>query len=226
MTLRTVALAALAACLSLSGCQAPSAAFPVVAEEATYKIYSPEGQGTAWAVDDHHAITAGHVCDYDALLDVIWPKDRPKFVMVSGQAHQVPVRVVTYLHDDESAEPQDVCLLETDEVLPATLSLASAMPSTGDRVEYYGYPAGVYAHHKGEYLGDVDGPAKWDNYTTTAPCDHGASGSAMVGPDGVFGVLVRLRVYDDGEDFTIMPGDLGCVVSPLSQIKSVMEKAE
>jgi hypothetical protein len=64
----------------------------------------------------------------------------------------------------------------------------------------------------------VDGALWWNNYFTTAPCDHGASGSALYTADGVFGVLVRLRYDDEG----VHPGTEGCVVSPLAQIRLLL----
>ncbi len=202
---------ATAACTQYPALDQPDA--PVVtpesAEAATYMILTPGGSlGTAWAVDDRHVITAGHVCK-DGVGD---------FVLKSTTGRMMTATALAWEDDDE--DMTDICVLEAHSELGPALPLASEMPREGDVVGFVGYPLGVLTHSEGAYVGDVDGPVRIGNdYVSTAPCDHGASGSAMYYRDGVYGVLVRLVVVGD----QVLPGDQGCAASPLSQIVDILD---
>jgi hypothetical protein len=195
--------------LALTACISPVPTLPKVAEDATYELHTPSGQCTAWAVDDHHLVTAGHCCD-----------DEGSYFAAQPGRSLLPAEVVMGLDVDYEAQaPVDICLLKTEAFLPASLVLADKMPLPGDPVGFVGYPNGKWTHNKGVYVGDIDGPFQfWNDYVATAPCGPGASGSAMYSEDGVYGVLVRMVFVGD----RVYPGDIGCVASPLYQIEAIL----
>lgn len=204
--------------VALTGCQHPSSLTPVApatAEDSTYKMLTGNALGTAWAASDHYLITAGHMCD-----------ETDKYALVSSLGERFGATLVdysqTYREDDTApVVPDDICLIKTDRTLTSYLPLAGDMPSVGDAVYYVGYPKGEWAKSYGVYEGDLD-DEHWNDYSFSAPCDHGASGSAVLDASGhVWGVLVRVKVVD-GE---ARPGVEGCVASPLSQIISILNNA-
>lgn len=185
---------------------------PSVAESSTYKIFNEDAMGTAWAIDRHHVVTAGHVCEQ---------LDHEKFMLVSSTERRIPAVMV----ESEMSKTNglaDLCVLETRAEVGEGLIIADRMPKVGDKVGYVGYPNGIHYVGEGKYEGDVDGPDEhYNDDATSAPCDHGASGSAMFTSRGVFGVLVRLRT-DGGY---VHPGEEGCVVIPLKELKSFLKDA-
>lgn len=182
---------------------------PAVKESSTYLAYADGSQGTAWAVGRHHLVTAGHVCS-DAVGTAL------KYVAVeSNTGERFRTEVVEVQYNDLVVS--DVCLLESPRELPAPLSVADRMPAPGDAVEYTGYPHGHLVHATGVYSGDVDGDGVWSDFAMTAPCNHGASGSAVLSKGRVFGVLVRLIVTASIHD----PVE-GCVVSPLDDLRAML----
>lgn len=212
-----LAFAALA--LSLAACNlVPAPGTPTadpinaeIATAATFMILAPDGsQGTGWAVGEHLLVTAGHVCD----------GGQGQYVAVSPDLQVISVR--TLFAEDryfEDRPPIDICVMGTDDKFSVVLPLAPQMPHVGQRAEYVGFPMSVYKHSVGEYKGDIDGPDYFlSDYASTAPCNHGASGSAMFTEDGVYGVLVRLVVVGD----QVFPGSMGCVASPLDQIVAAL----
>lgn len=193
----------------LLGCQHPEPPVtPAIAEASSYKIFTPDSHmGTAWVVDGRYLITAGHVCDAG-------PGD---YTLESSTGRKLAAHPIAW--EQDYSDMVDVCLVLADGELAPPLALADAMPAVGDAVGYVGYPLGELKRSTGKYLGDVDGPDDHlDDYTADAPCDHGASGSAMYSEDGVYGVLVRGIVI--GED--VLPGEYGCVASPLPQIIDIL----
>src|SRR5690606_3086635 len=140
--------AALLLALALTACVSRVPTLPKVAEDATYELHTPHGQCTAWAVDDHHLITAGHCCD-----------DEGSYFAAQPGRSLLPVEVVMGVDVDYEAQaPVDICLLKTEAFLPAPLALADKMPQPGDPVGFVGYPGGKWTHSKGVYVGDIDGP--------------------------------------------------------------------
>ncbi len=114
----------------------------------------------------------------------------------------------------------DLCLLKTDFDLPSSLVIADRMPLVGEDIGYVGWPLGSKVVAHGKYLGDLDGPDEDSNNSAfSAPCDHGASGSAVFTSRGVWGVLVRLRT-DGGK---IHDPSEGCVAIPLKQLKEFLD---
>lgn len=180
------------------------------ASSATYQMFTPDrAQCTAWAVDDHHVISAGHCCDEEGT-----------YTLIGEHFKTVYATVVAYQDEDfDDGPPVDVCLLQSTESVGPGIPLAKELPEPGDTVGFVGYPLGKRTVSTGEYVGDVDGPFQfYDDYTATAPCDHGASGSAMYSAAGVYGVLVRLVIVGD----QVLPGSQGCVASPLEQILGLL----
>lgn len=182
--------------LALSGCY--TSRFPVtpeIATQGTYQVVSSQLSGTAWAVDEHNYITAGHVCEWGD-QDV---------VLVSG-ARRIPVSRVTWSFEMKSGGA-DICLLHSNYPLATGLVLATEMPKAGTGVCYVGYPRGEFVKLCGHYIG---------NNETDFPTDHGASGSPVFSQDGVFGVLVSLRPEPG------MTPDDGFVLTDLSQIQDLL----
>lgn len=203
-----------AICALLIGCAAPiqhpePQTFADQVDDATYLLITPSAGGcTAWGIDETHAVTAGHCC-----------VDPGTYTLITRNNHHIGALVEKTLYDyDKPGAPDDACLLETSEPVNF-VDLAPEMPGVGVHMETIGFPHLKYADSHGEYLGDQDGPFEHlDDYTFTAPCDHGASGSAVFTDDGVFGILVRLYVEGD----QIYPPEMGCVASPLSQIHELL----
>jgi hypothetical protein len=210
------ALVALAAVLA-TGCQPPHPSAPSELPQAVYKITAPDfSQGTAFAVDEHRFITAGHVCEHEG------DPSQSEFLLTSTMGRRVVATRVAWADYDFPTELIDVCVLHTAEKQTITMPLADVMPAPGTEMGYIGFPKGRFVHERGIYLGDIDGDARWNDYAFTAPCAGGASGSPVYTKDGVFGVLVRVRVYDYQGELLIMPGTDGCVASPLSQIRLIL----
>lgn len=200
------ALLALVFTTSCSSCMLPAPLKPGTVEDGTFIILAMKTdgqitQGTAWAIDRHHLVTAGHMCRTSLEGVVMLKSLEDTDSAFKGQWTDV-----------EFGESTDLCLVKTDQNL-SPLPLADQMPHIGENISYLGYPNAVKTYSKGKYIGDLDG-----DYTFTAPCDHGASGSAVVSDRGVWGVLVRLRT-DGG---SIHDGSDGCVAIPLPTIKQFL----
>jgi len=196
--------------LLLASCYHAPPQAPERREEPTYMMITPGiGQCTAWGIDDSHVITAGHCCHEEG-----------EYTLISSFHRHVKATVVRFLDEDyEDRTPTDVCLMRTYSPVQH-MSLATEMPQIDAPMAFVGYPRGEWVHSTGFYIGDVDGPFQnWNNYAFTAPCDKGASGSAVFTDAGVFGVLVRLGFT--GED--VLPGAMGCIASPLSQIVEILD---
>lgn len=207
--------AALLAAVLSTGCYLKS--YPVtadVAEAATYKMitYYDAGaaQGTAWAVNSHTVVTAGHMCE-----------EGVRFELISSTDRHVLVTPILYERSDTNGNA-DLCVLHSDLELAATpLVIADAMPDIGTTVHYVGWPQGHFVREDGKYLGDMDGDDHLNDAVSSTPSDHGASGSAMFYDRGVFGVLVRLRT-DGGY---IHDGTDGSALAPLDELLSVLKEA-
>lgn len=188
--------------------------YPVTAhaaEEASYKVFNDEAMGTAWAVDLHHLVTAGHVCE---VFD-------DKFVIVSNLERRFHAKSVISEYS-RTHGTVDLCVLETQVDLPNFLVVADEMPAVGAKIGYVGYPLGVWGAFEGKYLGDLDGPDEdFNDDAFSAPCDHGASGAAVFTERGVWGVLVRLQTQGG----MLHPGTEGCVAIPLKPLRAILEDA-
>lgn len=183
---------------------------PAVAEASTYLLVTEQATGTAWAVDSRHAITAGHMCELVAT----------HYVLVSSSFRRITATPTMWEYSDYNGHA-DLCVLEASADLSPGLVIADRMPAIGESVGFVGYPLGKLSSSSGKYLGDVDGDETSNDDTTSAPCDHGASGSAEFSSRGVFGVLVRMRT--DGE--RVHDGSDGCVVIPLKELRAFLDSA-
>lgn len=196
----------------LAGCQITPPTTPKATEEATYKLFDDLGQGTGWAVDEHHMVTAGHMCADADTGGMLTARTS------DGLQFQVVVIDWELTTSFDSDVLKDVCLLYSARPLPAPLALAADLPAKDTEAWFVGYPKGQRVKSVGFYVGDTDGVQVWDDYVVTAPCDHGASGSAYVTEAGVFGVLVRGIVVGT----QVLPGSYGCVATPLADIKAIL----
>lgn len=135
--------------------------------------------GTGWYVytDGSRSlvVTAGHVCEGGAAFEI------EEF---GGDTFPATLVVV-------SDEVDDTCVLSVAHKAPTTLSLGTSDDlGYGDSLIYVGYPAGQIAVVTGAYAGRDERPrlimSVWGYF--------GASGSAVLGPDGkVVGMLVALN---------------------------------
>jgi hypothetical protein len=121
-------------------------------------------------------------------------------------------------------------LLETRQELNNPLVIADKMPVVGEKIYFVGWPLGVELKSEGKYLGDLDGPDNhYNDDVFDAPCDHGASGSAMFTSRGVWGVLVRIRTDNDTHD-GLLPSDgmregsEGGVAIPLKELVNFLKE--
>ena len=150
-----------------------------VADSATFKLNTGDYLGTAWAVNDHYLVTAGHMC-----------QDAGDMVIQNG-IHFYPANWVAFQYSESGQD--DLCVLHTPVTLDRHLVIADQMPGVGESIGFVGYPGGEYYVGKGRFLGDMDGDDTENDAAFSAPADHGASGSAMFTSRGVWGVLVRRR---------------------------------
>lgn len=201
---------------------------PQVVQAGTYEMFVDAGifghaQGTAWAVDEHHLVTAGHMCENKAESSIL-----------KSTVNQRHIRAKAVLWEMGLDGHTDLCLLQTDQRLDGPLVIARHMPYLGQDVTFVGWPLGVSVVSKGKYIGDVDGPDEHLNDNVfTAPCDHGASGSAVFTSEGVWGVLVRVRTdnaahdglkinLDDPKNVGVHDGSDGCAAIPLPELMSLL----
>lgn len=192
---------------------------PNANEESTYKVITNDGtyeyQGTAWAVAGHYLVTAGHMCDSQNT------GSKRSYTLVANTGRHYPAEAEAWEKDEDGES--DLCVLRTPVSLKP-LPLAYEMPQVGQRVGYVGYPNGIRLETEGQYLGDLDpDPGTHANDAVfSAPCDHGASGSAVyiLPSHRVWGVLVRLRT--DG----LLPhlGVDGCVAVDLPHLRAMLAR--
>lgn len=177
---------------------------PPVVESSTYLIHNGEIQGTAWVVAEGFVATAGHICeDYNG----------SNFTLKSSTGRQVIAHPFNWEMSDDSHA--DVCLLKVDGHIGRPLTLASSPPPIGALDFYIGYPKGEF--HKGAGFVTKNG--------SSAPCDHGASGSAVATEMGVYGVLVQERalgVEEDGSPH--YTGEFGCEVTPIQEVIDLLQE--
>jgi hypothetical protein len=199
------------AAVGCNGCYLPPVT-PATVESGTYQLLVSNGvglfAGTAWTIDEHHVVTAGHMCQ----------GMEPDVVLSSG-SRDIRGRIVEWEESDDGQ--RDLCLISTAATLPHPLTVADRMPAMGDRVDYVGYPNGVESRSEGKFLGDLDGTGHLNDATFSAQCDHGASGSAVFTDRGVWGVLVRLRT--DGNH--LHDGSDGCAAIPLDVLDAFLTDA-
>lgn len=203
--------------ISCSGCGlGPKAVTPELAEAASFQMFVESGQGTAWAINEHTLVTAGHMCESLS--------DQTVLVSTSGRRFHGTIIVWDQLRGSYMS---DLCLVHTDYPMTTWLKLARNMPEVGDTMGYAGFPNGVFMVSAGVYMGDMDGPDQTEqDYTFSAWADHGASGSGLYSDKGVWGVLVRLRVnfHIDG-GFEILGPEQGGVAIPLQTLKAFLDDA-
>lgn len=197
--------------LALAACQMAVPVAPQAAEDSTFKMYAAGSQGTAWAITDRYLITAGHMCN-----------EADKYALISNRGERFGATLVDYADNYPEGDvakdlPEDVCLIKSNRTLSVHLTLAPALPRVGEQIYFVGYPLGEWTKSFGVYQGDLD-DQHWNDYSFSAPCDHGASGSAVISVHGVWGVLVRVKVVDG----KVRPGEEGCVAEPLSSIRGLL----
>jgi S1-C subfamily serine protease len=137
--------------------------------------------GTGWYVYSNGkqslVVTAGHVCAAGATMTV--------------EDYDGVVKGATIVVDSPDGSDDDTCVLSVNEGAPYVLRLGTSDDlDYGDRLYYVGFPAAQIAIVSGAYAGRDARPrlicSVWGYF--------GASGSAVLGPDGtVVGVLVALN---------------------------------
>jgi hypothetical protein len=194
--MRLLVLFCLAACLQTGvPAQAPKAQVAESVFQVRVLTLDGEIRGTAWIVrtspEVTTLVTAGHVCAHTGLMTV---------VSRGGGSHLVTPSKID--------PDKDLCVLEALDYLGPALPLAPAMPDYAARVFYIGGAAGIWGDgmapvHEGLYAG---------GRLVSIPTAPGASGAPMVGPEGVFGVLVSVsRGYPDA-----------VFIAPLSDLQSFL----
>lgn len=185
----------LAFILALAACTFPTGRRQ--ADESTFKLTAKDiATGTAWVVAPHTLMTAGHMCEMPG----------PDATYFATDWNGRSVLAHPFLWEMSDSELADLCLLHTAAPLGRPLHLADDMPDVGTPVHYIGYPLGIYTASDGVYEGAN---------ASSAPCDHGASGSGMYSDEGVFGVLVQLR-----QD--LKPG---CLSVPIDEVRKFLTEA-
>jgi S1-C subfamily serine protease len=199
------ALGALAITLALAGCSAlpqgpeplPSTFIPQVTASASaspglvgaftalerdalrvrVRTCDAYATGSAFAIDDTHAITNRHVAEGGTDITVTG---------YDGASYRVTSSVLS--------RDSDLALLTIKGTFPNLVSLADAEPTAGDQLAIAGYPRGeALAVRTGPYLGDVPdtvGTAPDPVYEIGAETHPGSSGSQVVNDAGdVVGVV-------------------------------------
>lgn len=212
--MRNLLLALLFLTCTLAGCYLKSFPLnPQIAGNASYKIYSEAGSATAWVVDAHHVVTAGHFCEASLGMDIA----------MNNLTKHIPLETVEWELSDYNGR-FDLCVLKSEVELTHPLIIASQEPKPNDPIYTVGYPLGKWTSSSGVYLGDLD-PGEgesntWNDSAFNAYCDHGSSGSAVYTLQGVVGVEVRFRT--DGN--RIHDGSDGCVMVKLGDLRDFLDE--
>ena len=133
--------------------------------------------GSAWVLDEHHAVTNRHVVA--GATDI-------SLTSFDGHTYTGTVAVV-----DPAA---DLALITVKETFPEIARIATAEPAIGDVLQVVGYPEGqALAVTEGPFharVHDTLEATKDKVYQVEAPSHHGSSGSPVANADGqVVGVL-------------------------------------
>lgn len=191
---------------SCIGCALPKkVAAPTVTDvrRATVLVEAELGEdswsGTGWYVytDGAHSlvVTAGHVCEEGA-----------KYTIEDYSGEHFAAIVLVDSDNTNDPEPSDTCVLvsgseQSPNPAPYTLRLgASDGLDYGDRLFYVGFPGSQIAIVDGMYAGRDERPrlvmSVWGYF--------GASGSAVLGPDGtVVGMLVAINPHFPQTSFAV-----------------------
>lgn len=164
---------------------------------ARVSVDTKDGQGTlsgsAWAVDDNHLITAGHVCDGIVGLQVqgVLSDD---IQLTYYKDHNFTTAVLHNAVIDAIDSKNDICVLGYDNHGLKPFQFSKQGPRVTDVVYIVGAPHGVFAAvAPGEVmsLDETFGPEMPNKIVVTAPAAPGNSGSVIVNDKGeVIGMLV------------------------------------
>lgn len=144
-----------------------------------------DGSGTAWALDDQHLITNGHVVEIDTAPLLRAPDGRTIEATVIGR----------------SMEP-DLAVLRVDDDLTDHLTWAdTSQLEEGQRIIGLGFPVpgSEFATNPGTLVSFQVDRGKRVALRTDASLDRGNSGGPMITSQGeVAGVITRMADNDDG----------------------------
>jgi hypothetical protein len=151
---------------------------PAIETESTYKIFTTDAEGvtsggTAWVASPGVLVTAGHMCQMAALAG-------HSLVLKSEAGRYMPAHWIIW--ELSSGPEADACIIRADGPVGPPLVLARSPPIIGTPDFYVGYPNMVYSVGRGIVAGPAD---------STAPADHGASGSAVSTDEGVYMVITQ-----------------------------------
>lgn len=185
------AIVALIVIVLLGGCVQVPVEYPTerqaaYAYRATVKVTTTVSplevySATAWFVDDHILVSAGHVCD---------PPDAEQMIETYDGKQYRAIRVYSTFAAGDKSVP-DVCVLVTAAYSPAALHLAPTARGLefGASVWAVGYPDGFTALMRGRLSGMDDND---EMLIATITGWFGASGSALLDDQSrVLGVLSR-----------------------------------
>lgn len=133
--------------------------------------------GTAWVLDEHHAVTNRHVVKGATNIEL---------TSFDGHAYTGTASVL-----DPTA---DLALITVKESFPEIATVADTEPAVGDVLKIAGYPQGqVLAVSEGPFVarvGDTVESMKDKVYEVEAQSRHGSSGSPVANAEGqITGVL-------------------------------------
>lgn len=175
---------------------------PEVADPSVYRVETSEVTGTAWTVANGYAVTAGHVCRHSE-------HEADHAIWLKTAMWTVPATPIIW---EMTPGPEaDVCVLATHGPLGYPLILAQDEPAVGAPDTAIGYPNEQHSESHGVYAGHGN---------TSAPVDHGSSGGPVFTPAGVYGIVTQCR-----RDVPVCNGALGAALTPVAEIKHVLELA-
>ena len=149
--------------------------------------------GSAWAIDQHHLITAGHVCsgivegqasgDLEDDIQLVYYKNHN---YTKGTLHGAKI--------DAIDTKNDICLLGFDNHGLDPIKLAKKIAKVTDKIWIVGAPMGIMSSvAAGEVMsiGEDFGPDFPDKFVVDAQAAPGNSGSVVIDKDGnAVGMLI------------------------------------
>lgn len=189
--------------------------------------------GTAFAVDEDHLLTAGHIC---VAIDTLSKREEtsksfaPLFIAYQmndrGELVNSFVAEIEYFQDDAVDDDVDVCILKAENhgLRPLPLAKQSTDILYGDKVSVVGAPHGLFPITiTAEFVSSgslaFKGPGGW-TLTFHGHVQPGNSGSPVIDKHGrVIGIVSSLSLVADNVFFVVSPEGINSFYTDLKRFR-------
>jgi S1-C subfamily serine protease len=187
--------------------------------------------GTAFAVDEDHLLTAGHIC---VAIDMLSQKASKSFVPLfiayqmndRGELANSFVAEIEYFQDDAVDDDVDVCILKAEKhgLRPLPIAGESTSLLYGDKVSVVGAPHGLFPITvTAEFVSSgslaFKGPGGW-TLTFHGHVQPGNSGSPVIDKHGrVVGIVSSLSLVADNVFFVVSPEGIHSFYTDLKRFR-------